>query len=348
MGRDQMVHVGSKMDIWHSSQTSQRLSEIARDTSRAEFTRLAGLDFSLEKVQLEYQGKPVKDVYGIHVVGEAEPLRGVAVGRVYELVQPSRLLDMSDAVLAADSAAYRDVGGTLFDKRKAWLNIRLGGESRIVRGGKAAAAFDGGTDVSLPNLLLSTTFDASQNTVVARSLIRAVCQNTINMAADSGNACWIRHTKSQDGKLFDAVKALEVAYKELSEGTELFQGLADTPMERNAARGFFAMLLTETETLEEATAKIRKAKESAPRTFSSWEDQGSLLMGLFERGTGNFGQDRYDALNAVTEYIDHQRARIRAYRGKTATQQADHRLDSTQFGSGAATKRRAVRLLSRN
>lgn len=60
----------------------------------------------------------------------------------------------------------------------------------------------------------------------------------------------------------------------------------------------------------------------------------------FTRGTGNRGQTRYDALNAVTEYLDWQST----FR-ETEFSREENRMDSLINGSGAKTRARALDLL---
>ena len=60
-------------------------------------------------------------------------------------------------------------------------------------------------------------------------------------------------------------------------------------------------------------------------------------MDLYENGTGNSGKTAFDALNAVTEWVDHRRG----YRGDEA------RMELTTFGGcGRYTKRLAIKVLA--
>lgn len=66
------------------------------------------------------------------------------------------------------------------------------------------------------------------------------------------------------------------------------------------------------------------------------------IVELFSRGLGNSGRSKWDALNAVTEFVDHHRRY-----GKTAQgDSSETRFASTLFGSGAALKQQAVSLLN--
>lgn len=56
---------------------------------------------------------------------------------------------------------------------------------------------------------------------------------------------------------------------------------------------------------------------------------------LFNRGIGNGGRDRYDALNAITEFIDHQRGRASNWARTASRLQIDKAIESATFGAGA-------------
>lgn len=308
------------------------------------FARLAGLDFETEKVQLDYQGVPVSDVYGIRVVGEEQPMPGVSVGSVFECLRPYTLVEIGEAVRLHDPGAYWDTGGSLFDRRRVWALLRLSGEVHVIRHGKGGGA----VDITEPYLLLSTSMDGSRATDVQRTGTRVVCQNTLNMAtAAMAHGARIKHTASQTSRIIETVESLlSESIKLFEHGADFAQQLADTPMSMEQARSFFAQLVTNTENIEDATAELRKAKDAPnSRRWTGLQDTASLLTQLFQSGQGNYGQDKYDALNAVTEFVDHHRARIRKYKGANATLQANTQFESTQFGSGADFKARAIKLL---
>jgi phage/plasmid-like protein (TIGR03299 family) len=347
-GRDKMAHRGSKKAIWHAGQTSERLTEIQGDESAEAFAKAAGLDFRMEKVQLDFKGVAVEDIYGIKRDSDPMPLPGVSVGPVYEVLQPSRLVQIGQELREADPALRWDVGGTLFDGRKAWILLKLdGAEIGVERNIKGVKSMD----VSIPHLLLSTTFDASQRTIIKDVVKRAICENTLSAAiAEVSPEYWIRHTKSQESKILDAAEALGHATRYFTAAAEVSQELADTPMTLRQAADFFAQIVTGEDELEDAKAKMAKLEKDGTRAFTTAKETGGLMLALFQGSEGsrsNYGQDRYDALNAITEYVDHQRERIRKYRGSTAAKRMDQRFDSTQFGQGSAVKARALRLLTR-
>jgi len=66
------------------------------------------------------------------------------------------------------------------------------------------------------------------------------------------------------------------------------------------------------------------------------------MLTLFHRGTGNLGRTRWDALNGVTEYVDHSRS-VRTVGGRN---RAEVRMESALFGTGDTLKDKAFALLT--
>lgn len=73
------------------------------------------------------------------------------------------------------------------------------------------------------------------------------------------------------------------------------------------------------------------------------ENQREAIVTGFSRGTGNYGETRWDAFNAVTEYLDWQST----FRETTYSKQ-ENRFESLLVGKGAGTRERALALLMAN
>lgn len=100
--------------------------------------------------------------------------------------------------------------------------------------------------------------------------------------------------------------------------------------------------------LDNKDMSVSEMENFAERLFPSQGDDVSTrlenirsqVVAGFTRGTGNRGKTRFDALNAVTEYLDWQST----FR-ETDFSRAENRLDSLINGSGARTRARALELL---
>tara|TARA_Y100001001_G_scaffold152710_1_gene165664 strand:- start:382 stop:708 length:327 start_codon:yes stop_codon:yes gene_type:complete len=98
--------------------------------------------------------------------------------------------------------------------------------------------------------------------------------------------------------------------------------LTERKVKTSEARNYFLKLFT-----DDSGNGVGKTNErSMAKALSLYEGEGMGAALASSDGTA------YGLLNAVTEFIDHQR------RAKTV----DHRLDSAWFGTGAAIKNRAL------
>jgi hypothetical protein len=88
--------------------------------------------------------------------------------------------------------------------------------------------------------------------------------------------------------------------------------------------------------------KLTGFDTQALQTSTRARNQYNDIVDMFRGGTGNKGATRWDAFNAVTEYVDHARTiRVAAGRDKTEV-----RFESSLLGSGDAMKSKAFELLT--
>lgn len=262
----------------------------------------------------------------------------VAVSERYEVFQTEEMFAFCEKLRGAAGESLRfHTAGSLKGGSVVWLLAQLEGEINIIRRG-------GSVDQSAPFLMITNSFDLSSAIEIAATSVRVVCWNTLS-AARRGETYSVRHTSSAQAQLAAAADALGLAHEQFSAYAEMAQEMAETPMNRKQFTAFAAQLLTGKDDEQAALEAVSEAKgRSEARLNSTFE----ALLSSFERGKGNRGEDRFDALNSVTEFIDHQRGRMTRYTDRAKALGADAKaLDSAAFGSGAAMKERAVKLLTR-
>lgn len=99
---------------------------------------------------------------------------------------------------------------------------------------------------------------------------------------------WVSHTKEMDGRYDDRIKPfLSEVRSTVDEVTGSFQKMIDAKMTDAQMERFLLQLLP-------GDSKITVNRRAAIGT-------------LFAGGVGNLGRTRYDAFNAVTEYVTHHR-----------------------------------------
>lgn len=263
-------------------------------------------------------GSP-KDPHGLGVVG-----------RKFAPIQNSELFEFGDA-LSATGAAHWHTAGSLDGGRKVWALAQTAGSFEPRSGDKV-----------LPFLLLHSAHDGSSSLKAKLTTVRVVCANTASLALrGAGAEVSIRHTLSASARMGEAARVLGLAELGFREQAETAKRLTELALSRAEFQMFAAQLLTGEDDGDKALEVVSKAEG---RSETMYENKGNELTRLFERGKGNTGATAWDALNAVTEFIDHSRARMAKW---GSLEQRAKGFESGQFGDGARKKERALRLLVR-
>lgn len=99
---------------------------------------------------------------------------------------------------------------------------------------------------------------------------------------------WVSHTKNMDDRIESGIKPfLNEITNTVDEYRNQFKKLADTSMNKDQMEEFLEKLLPGKSTLSQNRRKG--------------------VVSLFEEGAGNLGNSRWDAYNAVTEFVTHNR-----------------------------------------
>ncbi len=155
------------------------------------------------------------------------------------------------------------------------------------------------------------------------TMFKPGCANTLSIAlAGKQNCIKIRHTQGWQNAESEAKRTL---------------GLTEdyfTVLQRNLA-GMNDRLLTADQMAEFSRLLVPAKNENDVPTRT--QNIRTEINRLFDRGAGNIGQSRWDALNAVTDYADH----AQTLRGDNST-----RLESSLLGTGAQLKQRAFDMLT--
>jgi phage/plasmid-like protein (TIGR03299 family) len=233
----------------------------------------------------------------------------------YVPIQNSEAFEFFDSVVGEGQAVY-DTAGALHGGRRVWILARL-----------PKPLFVDESDQLERQILLVTSHDGSSTLKMMHVTTRVVCQNTLSIALRGAQqSISILHRANYKDRVAEAQRALRISYGYFDNLSLLIGELAKAPMTKGDMRDFTEKLLPV------------PAGEKAPRT----EKARGQIVDLFSRGLGNAGRSKWDALNAVTEFVDHHRKY-----GKTAHgDQSETRFASTLFGSGAALKQKAVELLN--
>lgn len=278
---------------------------------------------AIQKGELDWQVKlePVFDKDGTQIPKHQAVIRqdnrvalGV-VGKRYEPVQNNEAFDYFDSIVGSGQATY-DVVGSIDDGRKIWLLAKLDGKQFI----------NGQEHEKM--ILFVTSHDGSTGLNSYCVHIRPICTNTLVAAIrTASNQFKIKHTRNYEHKIKEAQKVFGFANNYFDKLKDVLEHLGQKDMSLDEMRGFANRLVPAVKDGVEL-----KGDEVPTRTQNIRED----VIGLFNRGAGNLGKNRLDALNAVTDYVDHRKQ----LRGEGSS-----RFEVALLGDGARMKQDAVDLL---
>jgi len=286
--------------------------------------QLAGLDWLVEQwpisaIAPDGWGTVVAKDFVANVRSDTRSVLGV-VGRKYQPFQNHEAFEFADAIVGEGLARY-ETAGSLRGGKRVWMLLKLPDELKAGR-----------QDLIQPFLLVYNTFDASSCLRALLTAVRVVCQNTLNLALSGtkGEGVTIRHRGDLQNRVNEARQTLGLVKKRLrgfGHEIDLFRSL---PMTNGRLHRYFDGLLPASG--EGASERERDNRLKALDTLhANFANDTNTLNGM--RGS------LWAALNAATEFADHQRR----FRGNSEVSRAEGRLDSIWFGSSNDFKQSAYR-----
>lgn len=254
---------------------------------------------------------------------------GEQLGMVSDGYKPFENMDLArfaDALAGSDSAVQIETAGTLYGNRRVFALVRL---PQVVRATSE--------DVSTQYVLLSNGHGGTASFAVYPTSVRVVCANTLAYSSkDAARGVSFRHTGDFDEKLRMARKVLGTAAEEVKKFQEMVSALVRTDLSVGQAREFMEKAWTASfgklDRLEDEALIRMRAKRDAEieQWLGMMENERNSLPGI--RGTA------WAALNAVTEFHDHERGRFKS------VHEGDGRVHSNLFGSSARAKSKVLKL----
>ncbi|MGB1763990.1 DUF932 domain-containing protein [Alloalcanivorax xenomutans] len=280
----------------------------------------AGLDWHIEEAPVRFIDSPrgglgeilsFEDHKVLYRSDSRAPLS--VVSQRYKVVQPEAILEFYRD-LTQVSGFELETAGVLKGGRKIWALARTG-QTGVLKGNDRTDAY----------VLLATACDGTMATTAQFTSVRVVCNNTLAVALNGqSQAVKVSHRSVFDP---DAVKRqLGISVSAWDEFMYRLKRLSERQVKDTEVRTFLRSVFQD-QTAQRTKATITSVNERAMETVRALYDG---------RGRGahlpSSHRTAYGLLNAVTEFVDHER------RSRTA----DHRLDSAWFGQGAALKRKAL------
>ena len=280
------------------------------------WTRHAGMDWRILEAPVRYAAEGGESgetqSFPDHKVLYRSDTREAlsVVGSRYQVVQPREVLEFYRDLTEVSGFELETAGVFKFG-RKFWALARTGKSVTLKR-----------SDVVQGYLLLATSCDGTLATTAAPTTIRVVCENTLNIAVrDAVGAVKVPHRTSFDAQ---AVKRqLGVAVSQWDNFMYRMKGLSSRQVKSQEAMNYFLKVICQADSTTEGQLANERALKKVQALYDG-RGRGAELAAA--KGTA------WGLLNAVTEYVDHER-RARS---------TEHRLDSAWFGQGALIKARAL------
>lgn len=322
MGQESIIAASvkgnTKADFWWKGLPDHQLfAEIPEGTTLLDLGRIAfgaadgsGDLWTYEKVASEYNGKAVPGNFMVKRSDQDAPFPNYQVGKVYATLNPSDLIDV---------CGYMTETGEVFGRTA----FSLDGGRQIVALFETKNQFsvkrsDGTFAPTLDYIVASTGL--GRQTALGETGVDVLCANTFTYAEDADGSNWfrMRHTPGSHARAQSDVQRFFGLHAErFVSHADIMQGLAYSPLTKNSAAALFAQValgepdpLKAREEVERRAKRARESKSGKDKGATQLANTVSELLHLYHEGDGLKGTDCYDALGAVTQWVD---------RGRSAT-----------------------------
>ncbi len=310
-GKAEIAYIGKKP--WHG--LGQQLTQ---DAPIEVWRKEAGLDWEAQVAPVRFEphgeGGDIFRVKGQNVIYRSDTFAALGlVSDRYKVHQPADVLDFFNTLV--QSAGFTlEVAGAIKGGKRIWALANVNKESVVLN-----------DDAVKGYLLLSTSFDGTTATVGQFTSIRVVCNNTLS-AADTETApsrVMLTHGKNFDASVMR--EQLGIVVSGFDGMMDKYRSFARHGVSSQYAKNFIKELFPDT---HDNQTGLYKESRSFKRVLELFDGAG---IGAQERGV--YGT-RWGLLNAVTQYIDHERGH-----------NVDTRMNNAWFGNGNRLKSEAETLL---
>ncbi len=279
-----------KQAAWHG------LGTVVPDTmSAGDGLRFIGMDWEVNSapIALQETGREIAS-HRAQVRSDNNAILGI-VSSGYSTVQNSSLAAIADA-MAGEGGCKVESMGSLRGGRRVWILARA--ESYDVMPG----------DEHVPYVCLCNGHDGSLSLRVLPTAVRVVCANTLSMAlGHGGNVGYtFRHTSGLSVRL-DEVREALARFRDNSDRTrERSKWLASHKLTREQVQDLWLNALTLADGPINPTPETEGEQRRYNRAFAAM----AHMSETFDREARTYGDNAYTAVNAATQWLQHERGRL--------------------------------------
>lgn len=302
---DNMVSAGNQVP-WHGLGTILPDETLTADAA----LKAAKLDWTVQQKEIfDADMVPVK---GYVLNQRSDDKTTLSVSRnTWTPVQNDQLLSIAESLAqAGDGLNYQpriETAGSLSGGKIVWALVRV----------KEAKCLGSN---HLSYLLLSNGHDGTRAVKGTLTDVRVVCNNTLRAAEARASLLSVKHTRNVLERVNEAAKLLGWANDATDATFAIYKALAATKLKADKAAALFTEVIPGADELDNEKAAEKVAK----------------LMHLFRHGPGVEGRTVFDAVNAVTDFVDHHRS------FKTKTGNAERRFLYSTFGGEGDRIKQAI------
>jgi phage/plasmid-like protein (TIGR03299 family) len=236
------------------------------------------------------------------------------VGNRYHVIQNTEAFSAFDAIVGAGDAIYQTVG-TLWGGRKLWILAKLTAGRYTLDNGDALESY----------ILLDNSHDGTTALRMRLTQVRVVCSNTLSMATGKRASFYARHTAGINSKISQARDLLGLNAVYMERFVEQCNQVAEEAFDASEMEALTRHLLD------------LDPDKGLDDQYGIKTDAGEAMNSLFSSGVGNKGETRWDAFNAVTEYLDYSRGYGNSVDSVGSEDEAvvEKRIANSWFGAGA-------------
>lgn len=320
---DNLVFTGSRTRIWHGLG-----DPIPEGLSTVEAFEAGGLMFPTELAPIQAvlaDGTIVqlKDNLA-HIRTDVNGELGV-VSKGYAEINNRDFAEFCDMLAGSDMAPSVSTAGSLYNGRRIYCSLKLPKVIRI------------GDDTVENYLVVSNGHGGFASFSAYPTSVRPICDNTLRWSErDLGKGIRFRHEGDVKDKIGQARVALGLATKEVERFEQQVKALANCDLSAGQLADFMDLTYDRTfgdpmkgDSKEVKDKLLAKKAELVEKWLANMEDERQLVAGI--QGTA------WAALNAVTQWHDHERGRFKSVAESGA------RLHSNLFGTSNRDKGKALR-----
>lgn len=307
-----------------SSPTAQHAEMLPGNSVDLSTLRVAaGLDWTVSKQPAFVTGEHAQRIKGWNAV--QRDTDGAIYGLVkdtYRLLQNEEAFDFVQAVLD-ESPCEGLTAGSLYGGAIGWVLVKLDADVYIHGDGSALEDY----------LLATWGHNGRYAFTLADTSVRVVCANTLTAGVKGAKAkTSIRHTAGMAARIEAVRKALDIQAKYRVELVARLNDLTTRPMTIEQVKAFTEVLLPVREGIE---------PDRAYRTIA----ERQAIVSLYERSDSlsDLDETAYRVYQAVTQYLDHEKA----YRTTKTGQGFDRRASAIIDGSAYSLKTASLALLAK-